>query len=175
MKPPLQDQNVLQNRPHPNPLPKGEGTKSIPCHPANPCNLPRYRVKITHYIIVGHAKNPKALRLKNLGSCGIFFRLVLVTHSIDFNDQLGAVAVEVNHILSNRMLTPKFQPANLAVAQGQPEKLFRRSAIAAKVLARAIMCLEAYPFFAMIRPHPNPPPKGEGTRKHPHPNPLPPC
>ena len=74
------------------------------------------------------------------GLRSILRRLIVVTHAINFNNQPGTVAIEVNHIRSNRMLATEFQSTDLAVPQGQPQKLFGRSFFAAQGSRRARSC-----------------------------------
>ena len=76
-------------------------------------------------VIIPEADYPKALRFKTSGSPGIAAGLIEMLPAVQFHYQLLFEADEIHNIGWNRMLSPKFESAKVAVFQPQPESQFR--------------------------------------------------
>ena len=101
------------------------------------------RIKIAHHVLVRYLKNAKTLVLDDARFRRILRHFVIVTHAVDFDDQPGAVAEEVNDIWSNGMLTTKLDAADLAVAKLTRGVLPVEFRVCRNSRARPTMCFEA--------------------------------
>ena len=85
----------------------------------------QHRISLLQHFIIPKPYYPKSIRLQKSGSLGIACNLLRMLPAIQFHDQLLLDTNEINDIRGNGMLSPKLEPAEVAVFQMQPQPPFR--------------------------------------------------
>jgi hypothetical protein len=83
----------------------------------------KHRFCITQYVVVPEPDHSQAASFERTGPCGIGFFGVLA--AVQFDDELGGTAVEVEDIGRIRMLSAESEATESCSAQMEPELAFR--------------------------------------------------
>jgi hypothetical protein len=115
---------LLVTSPYFPPLPPGEDWgEGIDCFR----NPQQYCFKAFQYIQIAEAERADTLSLyKSISSLIMLLTLICVMlATIELNTEFIVMAIEIEDIESNRLLTPELKAKQLAITQNPPEELFR--------------------------------------------------
>ena len=90
-------------------------------------------IKVFEYVAVPEANDPIAACLQPFGPLAIFDDLLGVLSAIDFNDELGLGAEEVDHEGADGLLASEAEAVELTLAQMSPQNALRFCRVLPKV------------------------------------------
>ena len=132
-------------------------------------NLQQYGVEIIEHLGIRETHNPQMLGNRHFIAPGIIGTVFLIEmdSSINFDHQFELGRVEIKDERAKRMLSSKFDPTQLSVAQRMPKQLLSGCQLPPHRL-RISMKLTGCGHTAILQPAltPTPLPKGEGLKRH---------
>lgn len=101
----------------------GEGSAA---RPGDSGNVREHGVFVFREVARGDADDVEPLCAERLIACGVFGAGACVLVAVEFDDEGGVGAVEVDDDASDRVLASELESCEAAVAQARPEDDFRR-------------------------------------------------